>query len=137
VVVQLRTEDHAYWCDLRERDREAYTREKQRVGQAVIAALDRRFGDIASNVEVVDVATPATYVRYTRLWQGAHQGWAPTPGVIGQPQPKTLPGLESFYLAGHWLSPAGGIPAVVAIGRQVVQIICRRDGKPFVTKGFD
>jgi len=137
VVVQLRTHDCSYWTELRERDRGRYKQEKERVARAVIDSLDRRFGDVAAKVEVVDVATPATYVRYTGLWQGAHQGWAPTPGVIGRPQPKTLKGLSGFYLAGHWLSPAGGIPAVIAIGRQVAQIVCRDHGRPFVVKGFD
>jgi len=137
VVVQLRTEDHGYWVELRERDRDRYRAEKDRVAEVVIASLDHRFGDLASRVEVVDVATPATYIRYTSLWKGAHQGWAPTPGVIGRPQPKTLPGLARFYLAGHWLSPAGGIPAVVAMGRQVTQIVCRDDGVPFAAEAFD
>jgi phytoene dehydrogenase-like protein len=134
VVVQLRTEDYRYWCDLREGDRETYKREKDRAARAVIDTLERRFGDFESKIDVVDVATPATYVRYTGLWKGAHQGWAPTPGVIGQPQPKTLPGLRNFYLAGHWLSPAGGIPAVIAMGRHVTQLVCKHAGKQFTAR---
>jgi phytoene dehydrogenase-like protein len=135
VIAQLRTEDYQSWCDLRASDRETYQLEKQRVGGAVIAALEARFGGVAAKVEVVDVATPATYIRYTGLWQGAHQGWAPIPGVIGRPQPKQLEGLRNLYLAGHWLSPAGGIPAVVAIGRQVTQIVCMHQGRPFTVAG--
>jgi phytoene dehydrogenase-like protein len=131
LIVQLRTHDCDYWCELRQKDRDRYRREKQRVAEAVIDSLERRFGAIKENLEVTDVASPATYVRYTRLWKGAHQGWAPTPGVIGRPQPKTVPKLRNFYLAGHWASPAGGIPAVIAIGRQVAQIVCKRDGKRF------
>lgn len=136
LVVQLRTDDHEFWCDLRARDRNRYRREKERIAKAVVETLDHRFHEIAENVEVQDVATPATYIRYTRLWKGAHQGWAPTPGVIGQPQPKVLPGLKNFYLTGQWLSPAGGIPAVIAMARQVTQIICKRDGIPFVVEDF-
>ncbi|MBD3315962.1 MAG: NAD(P)-binding protein [Chitinivibrionales bacterium] len=131
VIVQLRTEDCDYWCALRNEDRNRYNQEKQHVAEVVTESLERRFAGVRKNVEVVDVATPATYVRYTRLWKGAHQGWAPTPGVIGRPQPKTLPGLRNFYLTGQWESPAGGIPAVIAVGRQVAQIICKREGKRF------
>lgn len=131
VVVQLRTEEWKHWVDLRKNDRETYKKEKARIAEAVIKVLERRFGNIRKKVEVVDVATPATYVRYTGSYHGAHQGWAPTPGVIGRPQPKTVPGIENLYLSGHWLSPAGGIPAVIAVGRQVVQIICRREKRPF------
>jgi phytoene dehydrogenase-like protein len=45
--------------------------------------------------------------------------------------PKTLPGLDNFYMAGQWVEPGGGVPAVLPSGRQVVQIICHRDGVPF------
>jgi hypothetical protein len=36
---------------------------------------------------------------------------------------KTLSGLESFYMAGQWVEPGGG----------VMQIICKRDRRTFVT----
>jgi len=131
VIVQLRTHDYQYWYDLREKDPTRYKKEKDRVANEVIAALDTRFGSIREKVEVIDVATPATYLRYNDLWKGAHQGWSPVPGVIGKPMKKKIPGLERFYLTGQWISPAGGIPAVIAMGRQVTQIICAEDKKAF------
>ena len=131
VIVQLRTHDYSYWEKLRSSNKSDYEKEKQRVAEAIIDALEKRFGNIRNCVEVVDVATPATYLRYCNLYKGAHQGWAPTPGVIGQPQPKMLKGLKDFYMAGQWCSPAGGIPAVIAIARQVTQIICKKDKKKF------
>jgi phytoene dehydrogenase-like protein len=131
VIVQLRTHDYSYWEKLRKSDNVGYGSEKKRVAGAVIDALEKRFGNIKSNIEVVDIATPATYLRYCNLYKGAHQGWAPIPGVIGRPQPKMLKGLKDFYMAGQWCSPAGGIPAVIAIARQVTQIICKNDKKKF------
>ena len=137
VIVQLRTDDSSYWENLRKQDREKYKGEKERVASLVIDSLEKRFGNIKKNIEVVDIATPATYIRYTNLWKAAHQGWAPTPNIIGRLQQKRIPGLNNFYLAGHWVSPAGGIPAVIAVGRHVAQMICKQDGKAFVAKGYE
>jgi phytoene dehydrogenase-like protein len=47
------------------------------------------------------------------------------------PMKKTLPGLKDFYLAGQWVTPGGGLPMVALSGRNVIQLICRRDQKPF------
>ncbi len=134
VVVNLRCHDYAYWTLLREQDREAYVREKQRVADRVIDALDTRFGDIRSSLEVQDVATPATYIRYTNIWQGSYQGWAPTPKLVGKTLEKTLPGLRGFYMAGQWVEPAGGLPRAMLSARNVAQIICRDDGRRFTTE---
>ena len=47
--------------------------------------------------------------------------------------PKTLPGLDCFYMAGQWVEPGGGLPTVAVSGRNVVQAICERDRRRFVT----
>jgi len=137
VIVQIRTDDANYWEELRKQNIEKYKSEKERVASLVIDSLEKRFGNIKKNIEVTDVATPATYIRYTNLWKAAHQGWAPTPDIIGRLQPKRITGLNNFYLAGHWVSPAGGIPAVIAVGRHVAQMICKKDRKGFVVKDFE
>jgi phytoene dehydrogenase-like protein len=46
---------------------------------------------------------------------------------------KTLPGLADFYMVGQWVMPGGGLPPAVLSGRNVVQILCKRDKKKFVT----
>jgi hypothetical protein len=46
---------------------------------------------------------------------------------------KTLPGLENFYLIGQWVEPAGNVQLSAASGRDLLEMICRADGKPFVT----
>lgn len=133
VIVQIRNEESKYWEELRNNNREQYKKEKSEIADIVIDSLEKRFGNIKDNVEAVDVATPATFTRYTNLWKGAHQGWAPTPQAFGKLQKKTLPKVKNFYLSGQWLSPAGGIPAAIAISRQVAQIICKKAGKKFIT----
>lgn len=46
---------------------------------------------------------------------------------------KTLPGLDGFYMAGQWVAPGGSVPYVVVSSRHVTQLICKKDGKRFVT----
>ena len=132
VSVPLYTRNYAYWTGLRERDRAGYEAVKDEVARQVIDRLDARLGDIKDNVEVIDVATPATFIRYTHNWQASHMGWA-TPDDLLAPTsiPKTLPGLDRFYMTGHWVEPPGGVPIAAQSGRNLAQIICKRDGKRF------
>jgi len=45
----------------------------------------------------------------------------------------TLPGLDNFYMVGHWTSPGGGVPAGLLTGRIAIKKICKKDRKKFVT----
>ena len=53
--------------------------------------------------------------------------------TFGLRMDKTLPGLDSFYMAGQWVQPPGGLPMAAISGRYVTQIICKVDKRPFVT----
>lgn len=52
---------------------------------------------------------------------------------IGEMMSGTLPGLGSFYMAGQWVRFGDGVPGAVMWGRQLTQIICKKDKKRFVT----
>jgi len=121
-----------YWTRLRDSKPDWYQAEKERVMQELIAILDRRFPGLAQHLEAKDVATPATFVRHTGNWQGSYEGWLPTPQILGRRLPRTLPGLEDFYMAGHWVEPGGGLPFAALSGRYVAQLICARRGKNFI-----
>jgi phytoene dehydrogenase-like protein len=122
--------DYDYWNSLG-RTSERYRAEKEAVARTVISLLDRRYPGLSSSVEVWDVATPLTFERYTGNRRGSSIGWDLTPGTFMMPMKKTLPGLKDFYLAGQWVTPGGGLPMVALSGRNVIQLICRRDQKPF------
>jgi len=120
-----------WWNELR-KDRPRYDTEKERVAAEVMARLNVRYPGISSQVEVTDVATPYTTWHYTRNHKGAFEGWLPTPEAIKTQLPRTLPRLDNFYMAGQWVMPGGGVPPCLYSGRHVVQILCHRDGKPFL-----
>jgi phytoene dehydrogenase-like protein len=134
VIVTSFTSDHAYWKELHQ-DRERYEAEKKDIAIKVIAQLEQQFPGIADQVEAVDVATPMTFERYTGNWQGSMEGWLLTTKTMrftaGRGMDKTLPGLGNFYMAGQWVEPGGGVPTAAMSARQVVQMICQQDNRPF------
>ena len=127
--------DYRYWKVLRA-ERQRYRAAKEQVAEQVIAALERRYPGLREQVEVVDVATPVTYERYTANWRGAFAGWALTTRkmsmMMGGGMPKTLPGLERFYMIGQWVEPGGNVELSAASGRDVIKDICSEYGQPFV-----
>jgi len=131
ITVMLGTYNHKFWVNLRKNDRATYNREKERIAAQVVDALEERLGNIKSTIEVVDVSTPASIIQYTNNWKGSFEGWQPSPGTMMLRMDKTLPGLSNFYMIGQWVEPGGGLPPAILSGRNVTQIICRKDNKKF------
>ena len=122
-----------YWKKLAQ-NRVEYEREKKRIADFTIAQLDKRWSGFASQVEVVDVPTPETYVRYTGNWQGSTDGWYITPeNMTKQTVLRSLPGLSSFYMVGQWTLPFSGTVMAALSGRQLIQLLCKENGAPFVS----
>jgi len=122
-----------YWEELA-RDRVRYEEERKRIADFTIAEIDKRWPGFASQIEVVDVPTPATYVRYTGNWQGSPDGWYITPeNMKKQTALRSLPGLSGFHMVGQWTLPFSGTVMAALSGRQLIQLLCKRSGRPFVT----
>jgi phytoene dehydrogenase-like protein len=122
-----------YWKNLAA-DRKAYLAKKEEVGKILTALLEQRFPGISAQVEMIDIATPTTFERYTGNWKGTFEGWQITPenaGVVMKPLSQTLPGLNGFYMCGQWVEPGGGLPTGVMSARRLFKRICREDGKKF------
>jgi phytoene dehydrogenase-like protein len=133
-VVQVEFEtEWDYWNDLQGKNRSAYEAEKEHIAAEVLRRLEAHYPGLSQQVEVTDVATPYTFWRYTLNHNGAWEGWLPTPETIMTPVERTLPGLASFYMAGQWVMPGGGVAPCLYSGRHVVQLLCRQDKRPFTT----
>jgi phytoene dehydrogenase-like protein len=124
--------DYDYWEKLYQ-DSERYKAEKERIANDVVDRLDKRFPGLAAKVEMRDVATPMTWVRYTGNWRGSFEGWMFGAESFAGSMRKTLPGLDNFYMAGQWVNPGGGMPTAAMSGRQTIQMLCNRDKKKFFT----
>lgn len=125
--------EYDYWEELY-RDREAYRAEKNRIAEYTIRQLERRWPGFASQVEVTDVPTPATYFRYTGNWKGSPDGWYVTPdNMINTDPMRTLPGLDGLQMVGQWTAPFTGTVIASVSGRQAIQMLCKEGGRRFVT----
>lgn len=132
-VIQIMLEtDWDYWFSLRE-NKDEYDRMKKKIAQELIDRLEEHLPGIRSQVEMVDVATPYTSWRYTLNNRGSPMGWLMTKKTIMELIPRTLPGLDNFYMAGQWVLPGGGVPGCIYTGRNVIQILCKEEGKRFVS----
>ena len=56
-------------------DQNAYRVEKKKIAEVVADELDRKYPGFKSQIEVSDVVTPMTYVRYTGNWKGSFMTW--------------------------------------------------------------
>jgi phytoene dehydrogenase-like protein len=133
VVVMLRS-DYDYWQRIYAR--RLYDTEQLQAVNLIIDFLETRYPGIREDIEVKDVATPVSYERYTGNQLGSTCGWLLTDKIMMkmiQGMKKTLPGLDNFYMAGQWVEPGGSVPIVAMSGRNVVQMICDVDKRPFTT----
>jgi phytoene dehydrogenase-like protein len=124
--------EYKFWRDLRVFNKRRYKEEQARIADEVAAILDQRYPGFASQIEMCDVATPISFERYTRNWQGSWMGFMHTPDTMNLHIPKSLPDLDGFYIAGSWVMQSG-LSFAATSGRHVIQIICDKDEKEFVT----
>jgi len=109
-----------------------YHNEKLQIEHDAIALLEMEFPGISEYIEVVDVATPKTGVRYTGVKDGAYEGFLPTKENMMKTLDMKLPKLKNFYMAGQWLFPGGGLPPSAQTGKWAVQLICKQEHKQFI-----
>lgn len=116
--------------------RKLYDIEQLQVADQVIDLIERIYPGVRAQIEVVDVATPLSYERYTGNWKGSTCGFLLTKETMRMMLfgvEKTLPGLKNFFMAGQWVEPGGSVPLAAMSGRQVIQFICHEDDQPFET----
>ncbi len=130
VLQVMYTSDYQYWSKLK-MNQGAYEEEKKSIANKLIHALEGFYPGIGDDIEAMDAATPVTYERYTGNRHGSYEGWLLTPKALTMRMKKSLPGLKDFYMAGQWVQPGGGLPSSLKSGRDLVYLICNKDGKTF------
>jgi len=121
-------------ADLRN-DHKAYKAEKDRIASDIAAACEKIYPGSQKAVEVTDVVTPATYHRYTGNYRGKYMTWMLSGKQASKFRMvrKTLPGLDNFYLSGMWVMPPGGVPTGAKTSRDIILLICKKEGVKFST----
>ncbi len=99
--------------------KDAYRAEKERMADILIKKVEETLlPGLSKAIEVREVGTPLTNVRYTSNYRGAIYGWDQT---VDNCEPRRLPHktpIKNLYLAGAWTRPGGGYGAVIPSGLQ-------------------
>ena len=134
VTCFLPTRNFEYWVGLERYDPAEYQAEKRRVAEALIAILEKMIAGVRPVIEVVDVSTPATVIRYTGNWKGSMEGWLLTPRSGFRPLRRTLPGLRRFLMVGQWVMAGGGLPSGLMTARWAILAACKQDRVAFLPR---
>jgi phytoene dehydrogenase-like protein len=134
ITVMFNTWEGEQWQQLATDNPKQYEEEKSKLTKEVLARLEKIIGPLEDKVEMVDVSTPHSVIRYTGNWQGSFEGFAPTKATLSKSLPKTLPGLKHFAMIGQWTTPGGGLPTAAKDGLDIAKKLCKEHGKPFTSK---
>ena len=108
-----------------------YKDKKKELGELFVKQLAEFIPEVGSDLEVIDVATPCTYERYTGSYEGSWMSvWQK--GGKQRNYPQSLDSVFGVYFAGQRIQMPGGLPIAVYTGRQAVQYLCRDFGETFV-----
>jgi len=132
-LIVVNETDYDWWSE-KYKDKKQYLIEKEKLAEIVKSYAVKYYPEIKDKIEVIDVATPMTYVRYCNAWRGAWMTSIPTPKSKIRFLPAKLEGLKNFSLAGQWIMPPGGLPTAVTTGKFAIQRLCKEDKKKFKTK---
>jgi phytoene dehydrogenase-like protein len=98
-------------------NKDAYNKEKLRLGDVLIDKIEKMFlPGLRKAIEVQEVATPLTNLRFTSNPRGAIYGWNQTLDNSGQRRfPQKTP-VKNLYLSGAWTFPGHGYGACIPSG---------------------
>ena len=117
----IATQGYDYWkkyeTDYFYGAKDAYTKEKLRLADILIDKVEKTLlPGLRKAIEIKEVATPLTNLRYTSNPRGAIYGWDQTVDNSGQRRfPQRTP-IKNLYLSGAWTFPGHGYGACVPSG---------------------
>lgn len=123
-----RLEPYEEWNALKG-DEPAYRARKAAVAEELITRAEEFLPGLRAHVVVQEAASPLTYERYTRNWQGATAGWNWNPDDAPRFNlARDLP-IQNFYAVGHYVFNPGGVPTAMItawyIAREILQNVVR------------
>lgn len=134
LITALIPSTYSFWKAKWDQGEEAYKAAREGISKALLDNLNLRFPGLLEQVDFADLATPVTYERETGNYRGSYEGWLPTPASLRLSVPQQVKNVSNLWLAGHWVSPGGGMPPAAFTGRKAVEEICIQSGKEFETQ---
>jgi all-trans-retinol 13,14-reductase len=95
----------------------AYKEEKEKLARVLVEKVEKRFlPGLSKAIEVMEIGTPLTNVRYTGNYRGAIYGFDQTLDNSGNTRLPHKTPIDKLYLAGAWTRPGHGYGAVIPSG---------------------
>lgn len=123
LTVLFQDDTYDYWKKARDEGR--YEEEKQKLAEQISRAICMKYPQAEGKIEVIDVATPLTYERYTGAYHGSWMGIMQK-GDKQHQYPGYLDSIKGVYFAGHRMMSPGGQPVALITGRCAAQMVCRQ-----------
>lgn len=106
-----------YAPDYRKGEKTAYRAEKERMARVLIEKVEKGYlPGLSEAIEVLEIGTPLTNLRYTGNYRGAAYGWDQTVDNSGGSRLPHRTPIKNLYLAGAWTRPGHGYSAVIWSG---------------------
>ena len=103
--------------DYRNGRKSAYRAEKQRIANLFIQRVEKALlPGLSKAIEVKEIGTPLTNIRYTGNYRGAIYGWDQTLDNSGPTRVGHATPIKNLYLSGAWSSPGHGFGGVLQSG---------------------
>lgn len=122
VTCILSGDTYDFWKQCRENG--TYEDEKQKLAEAFIRLLSKKYPQTAGKISVWDVATPLTYERYLGSYKGSWMS-VMEKGSKMESYPTKPESIKNLYFAGQRLMSPGGLPVAAETGRKAVQYLCK------------
>jgi phytoene dehydrogenase-like protein len=118
-IMNLQGYDHweRFEKDYHAGEKREYRQEKERIADILIRRAEKiLLPGLSSAIQVKEIGTPLTNVRYTGHHRGAIYGWDQTPNNSGSTRVGHGTPIKNLYLAGAWSRPGHGYGAVIPSG---------------------
>jgi all-trans-retinol 13,14-reductase len=118
-IMTLTGYDHwkPFESDYRNGRKAAYNKEKERIANLMIKQAEKvLLPGLSKAIEVKEIGTPLTNLRYTGNYRGAIYGFDQTLDNSGSRRLPHKTPVKNLYLTGAWTSPGHGYGAVIPSG---------------------
>lgn len=130
-IIALHGYDHwkRYEADYFAGNKKEYNAEKERIADILIDKVEKTLmPGLRDAIEVKEIGTPLTNVRYTGNYRGGIYGWDQTLGnAMPNRLPQTTP-IKNLYLSSAWTQPGGGYGGVIWSGIQCFGEVMKNRG---------
>lgn len=111
-----------------------YRELKEQYAQILISRVEKAMAvDLQKYIEVMEIATPVTYWRYSKNRRGSTMGQKPTMHNIGSRVAHYHTPVRNLILGGHWAEYGGGVPiAVKAAANASLLVLQKMNKKEFI-----